>query len=97
MLAVSECKAERELLRLTKVQLAGQSDVPVAGPLKLPIHFEVFVEVGPAIACANVAAREMRKGDGRSHRHPLVPLLRHQDSPAIGNGDIAVVARAADL
>ena len=97
VLAVSESKTERELLRLAKVQLAGQGNVSVAGPLKLPIHLEVIVEVGPAIARANVAAGEMRKGDGRSHRHPLIAFLRHQDSQAVGEADVAIVAGAADF
>src|SRR5436853_7391529 len=36
--ALSKCEAERELIALAEVQLAGQRDVSIFGQVKLPIH-----------------------------------------------------------
>jgi len=43
LLAVPEGNAERKLRSLADIQLSGECDVSTAGPLKLPIHPEVFV------------------------------------------------------
>ena len=97
MLAISECEPKCKFLNLAKVQLSGQRDVSIGRVVKFPVHPEVIVKVGPAIACTHVAAGEVGKRNGRSQCHPLAALLRHQDALAAGEGDIAVVAGAADF
>jgi hypothetical protein len=97
VLAVAESKAEGKLANLANIHVSGQGAVAVTDPLELPIHFEVFVQVGPSVACADVAAGKTLKGNGGAHCQPPAVFLSHQDARAIGNGDVAVVARGADL
>jgi hypothetical protein len=97
LLAIAEREAERKFLSLANIQLSGQSDVSIAGALELPIHPEVVVEVGPAVARTNIAAGEVQKGDRRAHRHPFAAFLSHQDALAVSTGDVAVITGSTAL
>jgi hypothetical protein len=88
---VAESESHRELPAITRIQLAGEGDISVRGPLELPIHLVVDGEVRPAVASAHVAARQAREGDGRSQGEPETVLLGGEDFPASGFHHAGVV------
>ena len=74
MLAVSKREPKCKFPIFIEVQLSGQGDVAVSRAVKFPVHPEVIVKVGPAIARANVAAREVRKGTVAPNAIHLLPF-----------------------
>src|ERR1700721_80474 len=96
MLAITEGQSQRKIFRTAPIEFGSQSDVAVVCFFKLPIHLEVL-QICPAIACSHISARQARKGDACAHRHPRAALLRHENALSVGDGDIGMIACAADL
>ena len=82
MEAVAEREPHRELPAVAQVQLAGEGDISVHGPVELPVHPIIDGEVRPPVALAYVAAGETREGDGGGQREPDPVLLGGEDIPA---------------
>ena len=79
---VAEREPHRELPAIAQVQLAGEGDISIRGPVELPVHPIVDGEVRPAVALTDVAAGQAREGDGCGQREPDPVFLGGEDFPA---------------
>src|SRR2546422_6890011 len=91
MQALSEGEPQRELARLSCVDLSEERDVAVLGHVELPVHPEVLGEIGPAVRDTVVPAGAADEREGGSHRGPPAALLRGPDTAAGALVDVAAV------
>ena len=54
--AVAKCQSNRELCRFRDIDLPGYCNVAVFGPLKLPVEFQIILQVLPTVGDADVPA-----------------------------------------
>ncbi len=93
----AEGEAERERALGCVRDLAGQRHVAAHRRFELPVEREVLVQVGPAVARSDEAARHPRKRTARGHGQPRPVTARRQDAAAGDRDGPRVVVPAADL
>ena len=94
---VAERQADGERAGPGDVDLGGDSDIAVVRGVELPIHFQVVVQVGPAVVDGHVAAGASHDRRGGAKRHPRAALERDDDRAGFGVENLRVVVPAADL
>ncbi len=95
MLARAEGQRQRELACARQIELAGERHVAIVGQVELPVHFEVVVQVGPAIAKAHVSATAPGERYRSSQCRPGIALAGHQHVVSGHRVEIGRVAGAA--
>src|SRR5215468_12339876 len=83
MLAVTESQTKCEL-SITAINFSHRCDVAVFRAVELPIHFEVVIQVLPAVAGADKAAGTSSKSAIAPDRHVSI-VLPCQQNLAPGN------------
>ena len=77
--AVTKCQANRELRGFRDIDLPDHCNVAVVGTLKLPVEFQIILQVLPTVGDADVPARGLDESCVRTHREIGPSLPREED------------------
>ena len=72
---VAECQTKCELRVFWEVNLPDYRDIPILGPFKVPVEFQMILQVLPTVGCADVPARCLDESCARTHGKvgPILP------------------------